>query len=240
MRNLTKVLLIAGLAVAFVSVAIAQRGPGGFQVTEATLLTNKDIQKDVEKELKLTDAQKEKIAKITDKMNEAMKKAREDKDFQAFAKIREDTDKAVAEVAKDFKPEQAKRLKQLTLQAQMASPFGGALSVLTNEDVQRDLKLDDKQKDKIKTIAENTRKDTKDVFDAAKGDKEKFAAAREQVAKLNKEAGDKIMGTLTDDQKKLWKDMLGEKSDIKFDSLFQFGGGFGKDKGKGKDKKKDN
>jgi len=236
MRNLVKVLLTAGLAVAFVSLVLAQRQPGLFQVTEGTLLTNKDIQKDVEKELKLTDAQKEKIAKISDKMNEDLKKAREDKDFQAIGKIREDANKAVAEVVKDFKPEQAKRLKQLTLQAQMASPFGGALQVFTNEDVQRDLKLDKKQTEMIAKTVEDTRKDTKEIFDAAKGDKEKGAAAREKVAEMNKKAADQIMGTFTDDQKKLWKDMLGEKSDIKFDALYQFGG-FGKDKG-GKDKKK--
>jgi hypothetical protein len=239
MRNLTKVLLTAGLAVAFVSLAIAQRQPGLFQVTEGTLLTNKDIQKDVEKELKLTDAQKEKIAKITDKKYEDLKKAREDKDFQAIGKINEDANKAAGEIVKDFKPEQVKRLKQLTLQAQMASPFGGALQVFTNEDVQKDLKLDKKQTEMIAKIAEDTRKDTKELFDAAKGDKEKGAAAREKVAELNKKATDQIVGTFTDDQKKLWKDMLGEKSDIKFDSLYQFGGGLGKDKGKGKDKKKD-
>jgi hypothetical protein len=228
MRNLTKVLLTAGLAVAFVSLVIAQPRPGQFQINEAMLLGMKEVQT----ELKLTDAQKEKLAKITDKMNEDLKKAREDKDFQAIGKIREDANKATAEIVKDLKPEQAKRLKQLTLQAAMASPFGGGPQVFTRDEVQTELKLTDKQKDTIKTTVDNVQKDAKELRDAAKGDKDKQAAAREKIATLNKEATDKIIGSFTDDQKKIWKDMLGEKSDIKFDTLNPFGGGFGKDKKK--------
>jgi hypothetical protein len=48
---------------------------------------------------------------------------------------------------------------------------------------------------------------------------------------MNKDAFAAVTKTFDDDQKKAWKDLPGEKFDIKFENPF---GGFGKDKKKKK------
>jgi ethanolamine utilization protein EutA (predicted chaperonin) len=234
MRHLTKLLLTAGLAVAFVSVTLAQPGRGGgFQLTEATLLsTNKSVQE----ELKLSDAQKEKLTKITEKFLADMKDAAKDKD--AAAKVRETRDTAVAEVVKDLKAEQKKRLMQIFVQVNMNTeggkgvPVGNPLLVFASEDVQKELKLNDDQKTKIKKLVSDTEADVKEIRKGiVKGDKDSQKAATEKIATLNKDAVEKITGEkgiLTDDQKKIFKDLPGEKFAIKFETPG------------GKDKKKDN
>jgi Spy/CpxP family protein refolding chaperone len=224
MRHLTKLLLTAGLAVTFVSIVVAQRqgGGGGQQFTEPALLVNKSVQE----ELKLTDAQKEKVAKIQDKFTSDMKDAAKDKD--ARQKAIETRDTSANEVIKDLKPEQQKRLLQVFVQVNTNPPmakggFGGGfggpnpLTVFTNETVQKTLKLDDKQKSMIKTIADDTQKDSAEILKNAGKDKDARKEAATKVATLNKEAVDKIVATFSDDQKKIWKDLPGEKFEYKSD-----------------------
>jgi Spy/CpxP family protein refolding chaperone len=237
MRHLTKALLTAGLVAAFVSVALAQRQPGrggmgGPQITDSVLLNSKDVQS----ELKLTDAQKESLKKIADKLAEDTKAAFTDKKFDEVKTIRETADKATAEIVKDLKPEQTKRLKQISLQETLKSPRG-ALTVFTKEEVQKELGLEDKQKDAIKSIVEDTNKDTAEIMKGVGrgGDADKRKEATEKVATLNKEAVEKITTkTFTEEQQKKWKVMLGEKFDGKIDFPMMGGPGRG-----GKDKKKD-
>jgi hypothetical protein len=242
MRHLTKLLLTAGLAVAFVSLTLAQqpgRGFGGFQLTEATLL----LQKSVQDELKVTDAQKEKLTKIDEKYKADMKDLGKDGGREAFAKVAETRNTAIAEVQKDLKPEQQKRLLQIFVQVSLNPPMmmgggmgrmGGGLranplAVFENENVQKELKLTDKQKDMIKTIATDTAKDTKEIMDNVdRKDKDASKAAREKVTGLNKAAVEKIESSLTDDQKKAWKDLPGEK----FEGKIEFGMGMGRGKKK--------
>jgi hypothetical protein len=225
MRNLTKVLMTAALAAAFVSITLAQgRGQfgGRMMVSEATLLASKDIQS----ELKLTDAQKEKLTKLTEKIAADRKdtfgggKGKFDK--EAFAKVQEEANKATAEFVKmELKPDQAKRLKQLTLQASVQ--FNGP-EVFTRDEVQSELKFTEKQREIAKTVAGDTQKDAKELRDAAGKDKDKQAAAREKVQKLNQEGSEKVTTTFTDDQKKTWKEMLGDKFEITQAMLFPGGG----------------
>lgn len=235
MRNLTKVLMTAALAAAFVSLTLAQqgRGFGGMQmnITEAQLLAAAPIQS----ELKLTDAQKEKVTKLTEKINAERKDllgGGKGKGFdkEKFAKFQEDTAKETAEFVKtELKPEQAKRLKQLTLQA--ALQFSGP-QVFKRDEVQTDLKFTDKQKELTKTVAEDTQKDARELLQGAGfKDKEKREAAQEKITKLNQEAVDKITGTFSADQKTAWKNMLGEKFEMTR-AMFPMGGG--------RNKKKDN
>jgi len=232
MRQLTKVLLAAGLAAMCVSLAIAQRQPGGQgrgqQISEAQLLNSKKVQD----ELKLTDAEKEKITKLAEKRRELFKDAKGD-----FAKVQEEMKKATDEVIKELKPEQSKRLKQITLQAGVQ--FGGP-RVFAREEVQSELKLTDKQKDLVKTSVDDVSKDSQEIMKGINfQDREKFQGALEKVNALNKEANDKIIKSFSADQTKTWNEMLGAKIELKREDLGGTGGGnFGRDKGKGKDKKK--
>jgi Spy/CpxP family protein refolding chaperone len=236
MRHLTKLLLTAALAVAFVSVTLAQPGRGGgFQQTEATLLsTNKSVQE----ELKLTDAQKEKLTKINEKFLADIKDAAKDKD--AAAKVRETRDAAVVEVVKDLKPEQKKRLMQIFVQVNTNTtpakgvPPGNPMLVFTSEDVQTELKLTAEQKDKIKKISSDTEADVKEIRKSLTktSTKEERDEANKKISTLNEDAVKKITGekgVLTADQQKIYKDLPGEKFEIKYEGF-----------GPGKDKKKDN
>ena len=241
MRHLTKLLLTAGLAVAFVSITLAQQGRGGGfgQLTETALLANKSVQD----ELKLTDAQKEKLTKINEKYQADVKDAGKDKD--ARTKANETRDTAVAEVEKDLKAEQKKRLMQIFVQVNTNPPMvggggkgggfriGNPLIVFTSTDVQKELKLTPDQTSKITKLVTDTDADVKEVRKGLgkQATKEERDEANKKVETLHKDAMEKIAGEkgiLTADQKKIWKDLPGEKFEIKFE-----GGGFNK-------KKKDN
>jgi Spy/CpxP family protein refolding chaperone len=211
MRYLTKTLLTACLAAAFVSLVLAQQPGRGFgpQLTESAFL----LQTSVQDELKLTDAQKDKLKKISGDLKTALDEAGKSKDFQAFAKAQETANTSADEVAKDLKAEQKKRLVQIYVQY-LTGPnnkAGNGFVVFTNEDVQKELKLTDKQKDAIKTLVADTDKNVREIRESAKGDKDKQKEAREKITGLYKDVTDKIQASLTDDQKKAWTALPGPK-----------------------------
>lgn len=245
--------LAAGLfVVAAVLFVEAQPPGGGFgfgqQSLFSTVLTNKALQE----ELKVTDAQKEKFKALAEKNAEASKKrgesykekfadAQGDQDkvkdlFSAmqkeFQKDGEATAKAVEEM---LTSEQVKRIKQIDRQR-------GGVGAFVKDDNIKALGMSDEQKSKIKTIVDEYRKDVQEVRKSSGGsfkdgkftfDKEKFEAGQVKEKKLTKAAQGDIDEVLTDDQKKMWKEMLGEPFDTT--KLFAFPGGF---PGKGKDKEK--
>ena len=73
-----------------------------------------------------------------------------------------------------LKPEQAKRLKQIEVQA-------AGLAAFSKDDVQTALKLTDAQKASVKTAADDMQKDIQDLFKDAQGDREKMAAAFKKI-----------------------------------------------------------
>src|SRR5262245_7542784 len=126
MRNLWKVALALAVAALVASPALAQQ-PGGFFGGQS-LLTNKSVQE----ELKLTKAQKDKLAEVAKKTREKMQEAfqkfqdlkpeeRREK-FQALMKeVTEETNKAAGLTA-----EQKTRLEQIQLQQQGIGAFADA------------------------------------------------------------------------------------------------------------------
>lgn len=232
MRHLTKLLLTAGLAVAFVSLTLAQqpgRGFGGTQVSEDRLLTAKKIQE----EIKLTDAQKEKLTKLSDKRREMMKDAFKDGkiDQAAMQKVNDEITKETTQFIKtELKPEQAKRVKQIYYQASVQ--FDGP-GIFAKDEVQTELKFDAKQKELIKNTVDDTAKDAKEIRQS--GDKKDFKATQEKITELNKKAVDKITASFSATQKKTWEEMQGAKFELTRQDLGGGGGGGFP----GKDKKKD-
>ena len=130
---------------------------------------------------------------------------------------------------------QKKRLKQLAVQqmgmsvfndteakAGKGNPFGGlsAGRKALMKDVQEAMKLTDSQKSNMKSINDDYRKDSQEIYkDANVGrgkdyDPEKAAAAQKKVAKVRKEADEKVMELFTDSQKKTWTDLTGEPVDF--------------------------
>ncbi|HZT80578.1 MAG TPA: hypothetical protein VFA26_10160 [Gemmataceae bacterium] len=234
MRTLGKVLLLAGLF-GLVTAAQAQRqrqpgfgGFGGFG-GPGMLLQNKSVQE----ELKLTEDQKGKITKkseeLSAKRREAFGKLRdlpEDERREAFTKLGKEMAEESTKMAKDvLKPDQYKRLEQIQLQVQGVRAF-------SDEKVQKALKLDDEQREKIKTITDDFTKDSQEVFRDVGRDFQKMPEAMKKVQNLNKEATEKAVSLLNANQKKTWKELTGEPFTIKMEG---FGRGFGKDRPKKKD-----
>jgi Spy/CpxP family protein refolding chaperone len=202
-----KYALVVGLAAGLAAPALAQR-PGGFGGFGGPgfLLRNESVQK----ELKLTGEQKDKLKTALEKVREDHKddlaKAQDlsqEERQKLFRTIGEETNKAVAGI---LDANQVKRLHQIERQQQGARAFA-------NPEVQKELKLTDEQKDKIKEINEESGKKMRELFQPG-GDREE---AVKKMAELRKETIEKATGVLTAEQKKAWKEMTGEPFEIKFD-----------------------
>lgn len=232
--------LAAGLfLVGVVAVMEAQQprqggfGRGGFDVV-SMVTSNTDLQS----ELKVTDAQKEKLKAIADKEAETRKKAFEgfkggkggfDKDrFAEFQKAREENRKAIESI---LTADQKKRAKEIQLQADGVRAFA-------DEEVAAQLNLNETQKSKIKGIGEDYRKDAGELFGRGGGfDREKAAENAKKREKLSKAAMADIEDVLTDEQRSKWKTMIGAPFDTsKLNRGFGGRGGFGGGKGKGRTK----
>jgi hypothetical protein len=195
-----------------------QRGGGGGNVSAMMLLNNKGV---IE-ELKLTEDQQEKVkASMKDvfgKFSEDMRAARKDKDQEKVAKLQKEM---AAEMNKTvdsaLKPEQVKRLKQIEIQVgvQVMGP-----SALMSEHVEKHLKFTDKQKEAIKEAAEALTKERQEMRKEAGKDREKFAEIQKRIQAKTSQVMEKITSTLSDDQKKAYKELTGAHFDYKPD----FGG----------------
>jgi Spy/CpxP family protein refolding chaperone len=209
--------LAVGLAALLAQSATAQ-GPGGrgFFGGMGMLVQQKAVQDD----LKLDDEQVKKAKDAVDKVREDHKddvaKLRDqgtsmEERAEIMKKITTDTEKALKDV---LKPEQIKRLNQIQLQVR-------GVDALNEEEVQKELKLAPEQKDEIKTISDDLRKQRGEVFRSLGGfDPDKMAEARKKMEAMNTEAMEKINKVLKDDQKKAFDGMKGAKFDT---SKLQFG-----------------
>jgi len=219
MRKLCAFGLVLGVVALLASPALAQppgggRGMGGGGI--GMLLTNKSVQEEA------------KIDKETaDKLDEAMKKMREDfKDDFAKLRDRQTKPEERTEIMKKtgeetlkiattiLKPEQLKRVQQIAKQQMGVAVFADA-------DAQKTLKLTDEQKDDLKKLGEDVAKDMREIFQSAGqgafGDPEKMAEIRKKTAAMTSEAMEKASKMLKDDQKAALKELLGEKFEVKME-----------------------
>jgi Spy/CpxP family protein refolding chaperone len=176
----------------------------------AMLLANESVQK----ELKITDDQKTKIKDFSttqrEKMGELFRSGGGDREKMQEA-MKELTQKSEAFVKDTLNADQQKRFKQIEYQ-QMG------LRAYTNEDVQKALKLTDDQKDKLKSLGEELRKDSGELMREMRGGGDAAAEARKKLQAVTKEYTAKATEMLTDDQKKAWKDLTGEPFEMKMDA----------------------
>jgi Spy/CpxP family protein refolding chaperone len=168
------------------------------------LLANESVQK----ELKITDEQKTKIKEFADaqqaKMREFFQGGQPDREKMAEA-MREGREKSEKFVKETLNADQQKRYKQITLQQ-------AGMAAFATEDVQKQLKFTDDQKDKLKSLGEEMRKD---MTDLGRGFDQETMQKRRTITK---EYNTKAMETLTDEQKKAWKEMTGEPFEIRMDA----------------------
>jgi hypothetical protein len=214
MRRLSKVVLTIGLALLLASLAWAQQGQRqrgfGFGFGGPSgLLRNEGVQKELKMEQEQIDKATAALQKVQEKHQDDFGKLRDlgqeerREKMQAIGKaISEESMKAVEGI---LKPEQVKRLNQISLQQRGADAF-------TDTDVQKGLKLTVEQRGKIKTITEDARKEMQGLFQPG-GD---FQEAQKKMTAMRKETMEKVSALLTDDQKKAWKDMAGEPFEVRF------------------------
>lgn len=203
MKTILKLAVVAGLTT-FLSTSAQAQGGGRGMGGGLNLLSNKSVQK----ELKLSDEQVEKADKAAteqrEKLMEKMQELREleqgerqekmqavMKDFQIESK------KTIADI---LKPEQAKRLSQITLQTQ------GFMAYMDSE-VSSKLKLSDEQKSKLKDLQEEQMSKMGELREEMQNDRE---GAMKKMTELRKEMSEKAANLLTSEQKASWKEMVGE------------------------------
>ena len=84
-----------------------------------------------------------------------------------------------------------------------------------DEEVQKELKLTDEQKTKLKDLAEAQTKAQAELF---QGGRPAAGAGQELAQKrqaMTKEYGEKAQAILTEDQKKAWKDLTGAPFELR-------------------------
>lgn len=172
-------------------------GPGGGIMS---LITNGDVQK----EIKLSDDQKDKLAAWYESHQDKIQAKTKDiprNDFRKRLELMAELGKeAEKDVEKFLKPEQMKRLKQIGLQLQ-------GNRALSSDTVQKQLGITDEQKEKFNKISEENREAFRKSFQ--QGQRPDFEKMRE----MQKASEEKYQGILTSEQKAKWKELVGEPFD---------------------------
>jgi len=202
MKTVWRVLPALALLAAAVGPAWAQKDKGGFPPIglfgsgSLSLLENADVQKD----LKLSDDQVKKITELGAKQRAAIAEIFKDlKGKEAFDKMMELTKANQKAIGDILNAKQNERLKQLELQQR------GPRACLDRK-VAKDLGLSAEQTTKVREMVKES---TKKLFELFK-DKPKPEEIRKMMAELNKSIMDDILKTLTDEQKKKWRELTGE------------------------------
>ncbi len=197
------------------------------QRQQGSLLTNKSVQE----ELKLTEEQVKKATEIDktigDKRREEMGKLsaeerRGDKGRELGKKY---SDEMTAELGKVLKAEQQTRYKQIQFQQSVSRALSGGgrrpggdggmqrafYEMATVADA---MKFSGEQKEKLKTLNEETKKKVADARQEAGDDR---AKSREATAKIVKGTMESIQKILTAEQKKKWEEMSGKPFTIRIE-----------------------
>src|SRR5262249_42770023 len=153
----------------------------------------------------LTDEQKEKVTKLAEENRERMRGLRGggQPDPEKLQAAQKEANEAAEKLVKDtLKPEQQKRLHQISLQAR-------GLQAFTDEKVAKELNLTDEQKDKIKTLAEAYQNHLRELRQQGGGG----GNAQEGLRAARREYTTKARDVLTAEQKEKWNQLTGEPFD---------------------------
>lgn len=212
MTRFGTLMVALGLAALVAAPAHAQGGRGfGMGMGGGAMLTNKGVQK----ELKLTDDQVQKVEALASSLRDSMRDRfqslqdvpQEERGAKMQALMREVNEETNGKLKGIFSKEQMARYEQISLQTQGVNAF-------LNPDVQAKLKLTDDQKGKIRSLVEDMQGQMREVFQEFQNDRE---GATRKLTEMRKAVNDKAMNVLTDDQKKTWKELTGEPFEVRFE-----------------------
>jgi hypothetical protein len=227
----------AALVVGLGGLAAVAQPPGGgrgfgFGFGGPTQLINS---KTVQKELKIDEDQANKLkewarefgARQREKMQALFQGGNTDREKIAEA-MAEQTKEAYKQIGAILKEDQVKRLRQIEVQVAGSRAFG-------LPHVKEALKITDEQEEKIRDIGRSSFKEIAELreeyglkgFGGPKLEPDKQKEYDKKMAAITKDQMDKVMATLSDEQKKAYKDLTGEAVDvaaIQRDSAGQFQG----------------
>jgi hypothetical protein len=166
---------------------------GGFGGDSVGLLSQKSVQE----ELKLSDEQRTKATQLAEKQREGFQDFRNLSRDERQKKFEERTAANRTAVAAILDPAQVKRLRQISLQQQGAR-------ALADSEVADALQLSSEQKQKIKTVLDDSGDKAREAFQGGR------EGAREKMEALRKSSLDSAAAVLTDEQKSKWKELVGE------------------------------
>jgi Spy/CpxP family protein refolding chaperone len=195
MRLIIRVAVVAIVLLSAQQYAAAQPF-GGFRGNPLMLLRQESVQK----ELKLSDEQAQKVKELAEKTREKFQdifagdEADRPKKMQELA---QENRKAVAEI---LSADQSKRLKEITLQQRGPAAF-------TDPEVAKALDLSEDQQTKIKSINEETVTAMRELFTPGQPPDDD---TRKKMNDLRKTSGDKLLALLSADQKTKWTTLQGE------------------------------
>ena len=207
MRGCFKALVAFGLVAALSAPAMAQ-GRGGFGGmmggSPVGLLANPGVQKElkldseqVEKATALATSTREKMMGLRDQLQGLQGQEAQAKRTELMKPINEEAMKSAHAF---LKPEQLKRLHQISLQQQ-------GPNALSDPATAKKLGITDEQAGKVKTILADMQSEMGEIRQSANGD---FQAMMPKIQALRKETTTKVQALLTEDQKKTWKEMTGD------------------------------
>jgi hypothetical protein len=198
-------------------------GPGGGGQDTLGILSMPEVQK----ELGLDDAKKKEVGEIVEKTQQELMASfnfrelqglsdeERQKKMEEFRKKGEELNKkAVEQVGKVLDSKQFERFRELRLQREGVAALG-------RPEVAQKLELSQEQKDKVKKIQDDSRRDAGGGAGFGRlSDEERreyFAKREERAQKVNSD----LLAVLTSAQKESWEKMLGKKFDF---PQRQFGG----------------
>ncbi len=174
------------------------------------------LYKSVIQELKVTEEQNSKIryamavkgGKLKDAYD-ALKDVPAEERTETMQKLNKElTEVLLKEIHDVLSSEQAKRLKQIELQQSVPT-------TLADEEVQKSLKLDEPQIAKINSIKDESAKEIAQFQITQMKLKQNPLETQEKIVILQKDANDRAMQVLTDEQKMKWKELVGEPFELK-------------------------
>jgi hypothetical protein len=178
---------------------------GGQDSRHAHLL----LQQYVRKELKLSADQIKKVEELHENMRKKVEEVFKLKGDEG-RKMQQDLIENLKALAGILKPEQAKRLKQISYQRQGEWAF-------TDGEVAKALQLTDTQKKEIQKIIEDHATQMRHLFQPrAPGDEE----TRKKMTALRTVFQEKLMKLLTNEQRTKWKDLQGAPFEMRSVSNF--------------------
>jgi hypothetical protein len=157
---------------------------------------------------------KERMTKFMDKLGQLKDVPEEKLEAKIHEVFKDEIEGPMKDAEQILKPDQIKRLKQISRQQNV-------LASLTDDDVVKELKIEDEQKTKLKKISHDLQEDLGELQRAAGGGGmggfRVSPETREKMTALRKEATEKGVNVLTAEQKEKWKGLTGEPFEVKFE-----------------------